>query len=73
MKNVFCNDFNGTILCIDDEVEVIDIEDLEGDTPLLGEILKVTKHCDAESNYIEFQGTNGVYAFYGHRVLKVRQ
>jgi len=66
MKNFFCNDVDGNTLEVGDEVIVLDIEDLEGDTPPRGKLLKVTNCIDAESNYIEF----GEYAFYGHRVLK---
>ena len=72
MKNLFCNDIDGTILSVDDEVVVLDIEDLEGNIPNRGEILRVSELCDAESNYIEFTGLNGIYGMYGHRVLKVR-
>lgn len=67
MKDFFCNDLDGNILEVGDKVIVLNIADLEGETPQRGELLKVTKCIDAESNYIEF----GEYAFYGHRVLKV--
>lgn len=66
MKNFFCNDVDGNTLEVGDEVIVLDIEDLEGDIPPRGKLLKVTLCIDAESNYVEF----GEYAFYGHRVLK---
>lgn len=72
LKNVDCNDVNGKVLNVKDVVCVIDIEDLEGDTPYKGEVLVVTECVDPESNYIAFRGNDRkVYIFYGHRVRKV--
>lgn len=67
MKNLFSNDVDGNQLSVGDLVVVLDVDDLEGTFPQRGQLLRVTKCDDPESNYVEF----GDYAFYGHRVLKI--
>lgn len=70
MKNYFCNDVDGNILFPSDKVVVLDVSELEGDTPKRGDVLKVNICISAENNYIEFiDEFNKKYAFYGHRVL----
>ena len=73
--NIFYTDIDGRILSIGDLVVVLDCEDLEGDiVPKRGDVVKVSKLVDAESNYLQFSGDLfTTYEFYGHRVLKLNQ
>lgn len=76
MKNLLCNDVDGTILKVGDMVVVLDVQDLENTPPQRGQRLMVTNCIDAESNYIEFidllsSDMSPKYSFYGHRVLKL--
>jgi hypothetical protein len=56
-------------LKVGDSVVVVDNTELEGYIPKVGELLTVSKIVDSVSNFIEFE--NGLYAFYGHRVIKI--
>ena len=72
MKNLFCNDIDGRILSVGDKVVVLDNEDIEYDVPSRGDVLRVTKLVDAESNYMEYSDEFGkFYGFFGHRILKL--
>ncbi len=73
-ENGVANDVDGTPLKSGDIVVAIDVDDLEGKHPVRGELLKVGEVKDVASNYIEFIGNtdNDAYAFYGHRVLKIK-
>lgn len=72
MKTLFCNDVDDNTLNVGDLVVALEVEDLEGDSPVRGQRLIVDKLVDAESNYVEFKGVlNEKYGFYAHRVLKL--
>lgn len=68
------NDVDGDVLKVGDNVAAIDVDDLEGEHPLRGEVLVVERAIDRQSNYIEFVSNKDgkPYAFYGHRVLKLK-
>jgi hypothetical protein len=68
------NDVDGNILDVDDFVVLLDDSELEEDTPRRGNVLKITKLIDLDSNFIE--GSNsayGTFSLFGHRVLKVKK
>lgn len=67
MKNLIFNDVDGNELSAGNLVVALDVDDLENG-PKRGELLRVTKCDELESNYILFSDN---YGFYGHRVLKI--
>lgn len=73
-NQIFINDVDGTPLKSGDNVIAIDVEDLDGSRPQRGEMLRVGNVYDLVSNHIEFisNKNNEIYAFYGHRVLKIK-
>jgi hypothetical protein len=62
-------DADKNILNIDDLVVIIDDSELENDPPKRGDVLKITRLLDLESNFIEC----GKFSLFGHRLLKVRR
>ncbi len=62
-------DADKNILNIDDLVVLIDDSELENDPPRRGDVLKITRLLDLESNFIEC----GKFSLFGHRLLKVRR
>lgn len=73
-NQIYINDVDGTLLKSGDNVIAIDVEDLDGSRPQRGEMLRVGNVYDLVSNHIEFISNkdNEIYAFYGHRVLKIK-
>jgi uncharacterized Zn ribbon protein len=68
------NDVDGNILNIGDFVVLLDDSELEEDTSRRGDVLKITKLIDSDSNFIEGSNSeeSGIWIF-GHRVLKVKK
>jgi hypothetical protein len=62
-------DADKNILNIDDLVVLIDDSELENDPPRRGDVLKVTRLLNLESNFIEC----GKHSLFGDRLLKVRR
>jgi hypothetical protein len=68
------NDVDGNILDVDDFVVLLDDSELEKDTPRRGDVLKITKLIDLDSNFIECSNSEyGKFSLFGHRVLKVKK
>ena len=68
------NDVDGNILDVDDFVVLLDDSELEEDTPRRGNVLKITKLIDLDSNFIEGSNSEyGTFSLFGHRVLKVKK
>lgn len=63
------NDIDGNILNVGDLVVLIDDSELENDPPKRGDVLKITRLLDLESNLIEC----GKFSLFGDRLLKVRR
>jgi hypothetical protein len=62
-------DADKNILNVGDLVVLIDDSELENDPPRRGDVLKITRLVDLESNYIEC----GKFSLFGDRLLKVRR
>jgi uncharacterized Zn ribbon protein len=68
------NDVDGNILNIGDFVVLLDDSELEEDTSRRGDVLKITKLIDSDSNFIEGSNSEyGTFSLFGHRVLKVKK
>jgi uncharacterized Zn ribbon protein len=62
-------DMDGNILDVGDLVVLIDDSELENDPPRRGDVLKVTRLINLESNFIEC----GKFSLFGDRLLKVKK
>jgi hypothetical protein len=71
-SNKHCNDVEGNILNVGDDVVVLDIEDLEDCDLVRGDVVKVADVNNIVSNYIKYRRGKNEYGFYGHRVLKLK-
>ena len=71
-REVRANDVDGNILKPGDAVVVLDGEGLDLPIPR-GTTMYVERIVDHESNFIEFDSAGTTHAFYGDRVLKLKQ
>jgi hypothetical protein len=69
------NDVDGNILDVDDFVVLLDDSELEEGTPRRGNLLKITKLIDLDSNFIECVNLEDyeTSSLFGHRVLRVKK